>query len=434
MKVSSPMTDKVPQPKRRAHRTGTVVSFRNGDRTVWAARILLKDGSRKQLRCPVGITRKQAEKLAAEWQAREDATHALYNVRARGQGAPVDGEVAGAWFARMLPIRQAAMQTGDSVDLASTWRVWIAPHIGEVPMVAISRSHIVTISKALDQARIDGRLAPKSAINAWSCLRSAFRIACSNKGWAEAVRVRDDDPTQGVEPPDNGESKKRQWLYPAEFAKVMACTAIPIERKRMWAFLAYSGLRPGEAAEIRYKDIEREQGILRVSRAYNVNLRVTGLTKTLSGERAVPIERALLPILGEGEPDELLFAELRRKNFGPNEFRDDLLMAGVNSPRLWLETATHLRVDLRCLRDTYASWQCLAGLDVHKLMRRMGHAKIDQTIHYAKVAEAFQNVGEVFPALPWSGVTRRVTESTFHEENQCEGRELNPYTLSGART
>jgi integrase len=401
---------------------------------VWIARILLKDGTRRELTCSAGVNRDKAEAQARKWQATEDVTHALHNARQGALGTPVEGETADEWFARMLPIRRAAKQTGDSLDLASAWRVWIAPHIGAKPMVAIERADVVAISKALDQARIDGRLAYKSALNAWSCLRTAFRIACSDKGWAEAVRVRNDDPTQGVEPPDNGESKKRQWLYPAEFARLMACQTVPVERKRLWAFLAYTGLRPGEAAELRYKDIEREEGIVRVSRAYNVHLRVTGLTKTLSGERAVPLEQAVIPILGEGEPEELLFPELRSKNYGPKEFRNDLLTAGVSSPRLWLETPTHLKVDVRCLRDTYATWQCLAGLDVHKLMRRMGHAKIDQTIHYAKVAEAFHKVGPVFPALPWTCVAPCVASSTFPLEKLCEGRELNPYTLSGART
>jgi hypothetical protein len=64
----------------------------------------------------------------------------------------------------------------------------------------------------------------------------------------------------------------------------------------------------------------------------------------------------------------------------------------------------------RCLRDTYATWHCIAGLDVHKLMRRMGHAKVDQTIAYAKAAETVQSVGVPFGALPFS-VIPSVTDS-----------------------
>jgi integrase len=239
-------------------------------------------------------------------------------------------------------------------------------------------------------------------VNIWSTFKVACRIACSERGWCESLKVRADDPSLGVEGPEHGPSRKRQFLYPREFAAVMDDQSIPVQRKRLYAFAAYTGLRPGELAELRFKDIDLEGGVIRVSRAFKLKVARVGTTKTDGGVRDIPIERALLPVIGVGAPEDLLFPQLaENKHYSPDVFREDLMRAGITSSRLWTQTETHLRVDFRCLRDTYATWQCLAGLDIHKLMRRMGHAQLEQTVSYAKLAETVQDLGKPFAALSW---------------------------------
>lgn len=92
----------------------------------------------------------------------------------------------------------------------------------------------------------------------------------------------------------------------------------------------------------------------------------------------------------------------------------DLRTAGVHAPRLWAKTATHLPVDFRCLRDTYATGQALAGLDIHKLMRRTGPEDYATKLRYAKIAESVAlTVGLPFGPLP-SGLC--VTASVIEPE------------------
>jgi integrase len=395
------MKDKVTQ--RREPRTGTVISRTRKGRTVWIARILLKDGKRRELTCPYGMNREKAEAKAKEWQALEDATPALYNARARAAGKVVDGETADQWFTRMLPIRAHAKGTVDSSELESYWRTWISPVLGKKPMVALQRTDSLALAKVLEAAVANGRIREKTAKNIFSTYKVACKIACSERGWCESLKVRADDPSLGVEGPEDGPSRKRQWLFPKEFAALMACEAVPVERKRLYAFAAYTGMRPGEVAEVRFKDIDREAGVIRVSRAFKLKVNRIGATKTDGGVRDIPIERALLPAIPHGSSEELIFPQLSvNKHYSPDVFREDLRTAGVTSSRLWSQTDTHLRVDFRCLRDSYATWHCLAGLDIHKLMRRMGHMQLNQTIAYAKVAETVQNVGVPFAPLPWA--------------------------------
>jgi integrase len=387
----------------REARTGTVTARRRRGRTLWVARVLLQDGSRKELTCPYGLNREESEARARAWQISEDETSALYLERKKRAGVALGGEPADAWFSRMLPIRASAKKTVDANELESYWRTWIAPVLGKKPMVTLNRADAIAVTKALEAAISAGRIRSKTAVNIWSTFKTACKIACSDRGWCEPLKVRDDDPTLGIGGPEHGPSRKRQWLYPNEFAALMACDAVPVDRRRLYSFAAYTGVRPGELAELRFKDIDLAGSVLRVSRALKIKVKRIGSTKTDGGVREVPLEPALVPTLLTGEAEELLFPHLATdRHYSPDTFRDDLKTAGVTSTRLWTETETHLRVDFRCLRDTYATWQCLAGLDIHKLMRRMGHAKIDQTLAYVKAAETVHNVGTPFAELPLS--------------------------------
>jgi integrase len=414
----------------RKPRSGTVVSRRREGRTIWSARILLKDGTRAQLQCPIGATRDEAKALARKWQSREDETRGLFTERQRQRGGHVDGEIADAWFERMLPLRAAAKQTKDSPELATRWRTWVSPTIGAKPLVAVTREDLLTIRDTLDAAIVATRLAPKTAVNVWSCVRTVFRVACSTKGWAKSLRVLETDPTIGIEPVDDGPSRKRQWVYPSEFAKLMECEGVPVERRYLYACAVYTGLRPEELVELRWKDVDFVAGLIRVGRAFDWKSKQVGTPKTHESIRDVPIDPHLFPALMQraGKPDEYVTPRFNDDKAAPT-FRADLKEAGVLSHRLFEKTATHLPIDFRSLRDSFATWHAHAGLELQKLMRRMGHKDYATTLRYAKAAESLSaNVGAPFGPLPWAPpkVTESVTTFGSFEEKQRRGWDSNP--------
>jgi hypothetical protein len=61
-----------------------------------------------------------------------------------------------------------------------------------------------------------------------------------------ALRVRDDNPCDGLPGPDRGERKAKQWLYPIEVQALLACEDVPIRWRRLYALGTYLYLRPGE--------------------------------------------------------------------------------------------------------------------------------------------------------------------------------------------
>ncbi len=131
--------------------------------------------------------------------------------------------------------------------------------------------------------------------------------------------------------------------------------------------------------------------------------------KTTAGQRIIPIQPALLPLLEllkrgkKSETNVIAFSSIS-EDHAATKFRDALDTAEVRRPRLTADNATEEQIDFRSLRDTHATWLALAGVADKVIQRRMGHASPTTTDRYVKAAETFavDNVGAPFPALPAS--------------------------------
>lgn len=58
--------------------------------------------------------------------------------------------------------------------------------------------------------------------------------------------------------------------------------------------------------------------------------------------------------------------------------------ASVDAPEFFLETATHLPIDFRSIRDSGITWRFLAGERAEVVQREAGHEHIATTLGYAK--------------------------------------------------
>jgi integrase len=388
---------------RRPDGSGTVVNkAKAGERPHWVARILLADGSRTQVALPKGLSRDEAEKRADNMQRIENEEQILYAQKQRANGGPVTGETCDQWHKRMLPVRTRVKKTKDEQDQRLLWARHISPvkvgdsTFGQLPIAGITRRDVEAVRNALD-AKIIAGLSASSGVNVWSVLRSAMVIACSSKGWVvdAKLHVLEENPSLGVESTEPGLERKRHWVYPSEFAKLIACESIPKERRIVYIVAAYTGLRPEELQRLRWSDVDFAGRTLSV-----------GLAKTSAGTRPVLIEPALYELLTrlKGHPDALVCPLASQATMGKHRsaisLREDLRSAGAVDRPIFEETSTHMALGFRCLRDSYATWQSLKGTDLQVLMRRMGHATISTTLHYAKLAETVSDVGAPFPKLP----------------------------------
>lgn len=390
-------------------RTGTLERRKLADGTVrYSVRLRLADGTKSpRYDVPANYTTEAAARGWAEGQqAKEDVdgvlmARKLEHVRTEAQLAhvPHDGECADAFHVRYC---QTFPERDWNRSVANMWRKWISPMIGTTSMNAVSRDQIEDVRDQIDKAVKEGRMSPKYAMDVWSVLRGTFRAAVSAKD--RTLRVRADDPTYGVQPPDKGPSKRKHWIYPNEFKKLIECEEVPLEWRRLYALAMYSYARPNELAALTWEMVDLEQREIKITRAIEWASGKVKAPKTAAGHRRIAIHEELYPVLvamkGEdGSPVSPAFNAKSRFQLA-RLFRAHLKLAGVARKELFDETKTDMAVNFRSLRDSGITWSAIAGVDLVKLQRRAGHEGIAMTLVYVKEAEDRpQLAGQVFPSL-----------------------------------
>lgn len=150
---------------------------------------------------------------------------------------------------------------------------------------------------------------------------------------------------------------------------------------------AWCGLRFGEIAELRHRDVDLKRGELSVQRAvvHVEGKSVVGAPKSRAGQRTVNIPPHLIPALREhlkehaALPDALLFPSpngvaLRSDGALHRDFRRAAQKAG--------------RPDLRFhdLRHTGGTFAAVTGATLKELMHRLGHSTPAAAMRYQHVA------------------------------------------------
>ncbi len=420
-------------------RTGTLVPCRDANgRRYWAGRIRLADKSKHRIEVPEG---KRYDECAArhyvEWaQEREDATKAHYLAKLEAAAARAaatttatpapaaepEGETCDEWYSRYHAYAKEIGQT-DADKKRSRWGKWIRPRIGHKRPEDVTRDDVEDIRDALDRAihawtqsggRNNGQegdaSSGKTAMNAWSCLTSAFKAMASSK--RRDLRVLDgkSNPCTGVEPPGDKDSRKarrKTFLFPKEATALLGCEAIPLEWREVYAVALYTYLRPGELRVLTWGDVDLDARHINVTKAWDYADEKIKPPKTRNGVRRVPIDPNLAPLLdrmGKGkEPTALVVPRLSA--FGEDhlaeQFRRHLTRAKVTRAELHETTRTHVQANFRSCRDSGITWLAMTGLDVAKIMRRAGHDEIQTTMGYVKLAEDLTGeLGAPFGPLP----------------------------------
>ena len=394
-----------------------------GGRKYYRGKVRLQDGSRARVNIPEPKCRSKTASRdhVGFCQEDEDKTHAIYNARALAQATRAvvtgaAGETCSAWYGRFMAHRRH--EVGNVDDDRHCWTKWIAPHIGDKPIRDVSPDDIENIRDALNAAVIayeaagnakgDGRIAPKTAQNIWTALTTPFKYASSRKGPRE-LRVREDkgNPCLGIPPPRDGVSKRRHWLRPGEVLAVISSPDVPRAWREAIAIGCWLHTRPGELHELRIKDLDLASGEVRICRAFDERNGVVKAPKTDEGIRTVTIPPTLMPlferIARDGRPEDRVAPVVAATDeyYRPGLFRSFLQAAGVDRAELYVETATHLMIDFRSLRDSGITHRFLAGERAEVVQREAGHDQITTTLGYAKeVSSRGGRYGEPFPTLP----------------------------------
>ena len=246
--------------------------------------------------------------------------------------------------------------------------------LGTMPLRSVRPADVLRWYSALDPAKATQRS------HVYALVHGLFAQAigegvlpepnpCQIRGAQKVTRSRDIDPAT-----------------PEQITAI--ADAMP-ERLRLMVILAgWCGLRYGELAELRRKDVRLEGGFIAVERGV---VRVGGADlvgppKSAAGRRRVSVPPHVLPDIvdhlyqfTDRGPDALLFGRSGNRHLAHTEVTKAFALA----------RGTAGRPDLRLhdLRHTSAVLAARTGATVKELMGRLGHTTPAMALHYQHVAQ-----------------------------------------------
>jgi integrase len=288
-------------------------------------------------------------------------------------------------------------------DDVSRWNNHLKKLIGHKEMGAITTDDLRGVVEALDAKAADPtkRFGKKSAINCWTVVASMFDDACSSK--IAALRILKTNPAAGIQPPDTPEEVEKQWLFPVELQKLLACPQIPIGRRRLYAAAVYCYTRPGEVLGLLWRlGLDLEHGMVRVYRAWDSRKEVFNEYTKTGDSRHFRIEPVLLPMfqaMWKRRRTELVFETADKL---AETLRADLLTAGVDRPALHRPRAGAELMRFHDLRATGITYMAMRGDRDQEIRERAGHRDFGTTLLYIRRGHQAlgSSIGVPFDPLP----------------------------------
>jgi integrase len=295
------------------------------------------------------------------------------------------GEVANLWLARGTGCRgRWAEGTRERYEQIVRLYIESSPDPNKRPL-GLLKLRDVTIDRVADWSRTNERTrAPTTALLALIVLNQVFRFAVRH-GWIA------DNPVAKLEP-----GEKPRWtpkpvaiLEHTDLARLLEHAG---SYRALFEFMAYTGLRIGEARGLCWGDVDLEADLLRVHRQLSKKL-VQNPLKTEAARREVILARPIATMLRERwlastnkGPDDLVF----RNSLGRGlDYRDVDQRFRAAVRRAGLEGQG--RLSPHSLRHGFASLLIAEGLDVVFVSRQLGHANPNTTL--STYAHLFQRAG-----------------------------------------
>ncbi|MFF3671100.1 tyrosine-type recombinase/integrase [Microtetraspora malaysiensis] len=293
-------------------------------------------------------------------------------------------------------------------DYRSCIRLYVTPRIGTMRLQAVRPSTITKLYRDLTTTggRTGKGLAPKTVTHLHAILRKAFRDA------VETDQLLDSNPVERAKRPRTDVDEPGNIWTTAQLR-----TFLRVARgHRLFAFFhlaAYTGARRGELLNLRWTHVDLDKAQITISGSTAVidGKRVEGTTKS-GRSRVVPIDFETVEILRE----HLTIQEADRDRLGDawrGSGDDYVFTTGWGEP-IYPDTVTGLMRDLinasnspkdadppaeplpyarlHDLRHIHATTLLLAGVSVHVVAARLGHADPAITLrvyaHVIRSAEA----------------------------------------------
>jgi integrase len=320
--------------------------------------------------------RKLADGKARYYVTIDDRSYGGYRTRRDAEAAlrKAESEIAAGTYGRENPTlkkfykewiaaKQKTVKPGTLTDYELTFRLHILPGLGDAKLPDITPADVQAWVDSLSNKK----LSPSSVNKSYRYLRN-----CLNN--AVAKDLLDRSPCRGIIVPKS-EREEFDLLDASEVRDLLGAAEDP--ERTLFAVLAYSGLRLGEALGLKWRDIDFEKQCIRVERTFGQY--GWGTPKTQTSRRAVPLSPLLAAVLveyrsrmHETAPDNPLFSHDGTRPLDQSNTRRDFNAA--------LKHAGLRHVTIHSLRHFFATNMLASGCSIKALQRALGHSSATMTL------------------------------------------------------
>jgi integrase len=306
----------------------------------------------------------------------------------------------------------ASLRLAPSTDASyrKLWRLYIKPHLGEVPLDKLTGTAITTMYRKLETGgRRDGKpgqgLKPRTIRYVHTTLNASLDEAVAQGLLAV-------NPARKAKPPAAREAKAPE-IHPWNAAHVAIFLSLAEEQECpdavAWRVLAFTGGRRGELLADRWRDLDMDARRLSIRRSVSVIKHKGKPAKLVEGptksgrERVVDLDAQTVEALRRyrvaraglslqlARDDALIFGDLEGHHQHPDHFSWRFIRQLARCRRQLGEDALPA-IRLHDLRHTHASLLLAAGVPVKVVSERLGHATVSITLEiYAHTMPGMQS-------------------------------------------
>ena len=269
------------------------------------------------------------------------------------------------FYNRWIKGKGASLKASTKASYEQTFRSHILPYLGKKHINEITPRDVQTWIGQLSETK----LAPASVGKCYRCLHACLKQA---ENWEDI----DHCPCRSIDLP-RVNHQELSFLTPDEIRLLLATSEEP--ERMLFATLAYSGLRLGEALGLAWRHVSFTDNAILLERSWS---RYGGYQepKTQTSRRAVPMMPSLASLLFEYHqaqgcpaPDALVFSFSGTLPLDPGNTRREFAKA--------LDRAGLKHVKLHSFRHSFASFLLASGASVKALQRSLGHASASMTLN-----------------------------------------------------
>jgi integrase len=323
------------------------------------------------------------ERMAREGRSAAPTTPAGVTVKAH-----FEAWISGDLFRKYGAVNGLKIKASADDDRARA-RCYIYPEIGKKLVVHVTEEDI---DRVMGRVPPERRAGTRARIH--SLLHRGFDLAIA------PARLRKDNPVTRYHKPAKDPLKLFAYLFPSELLALLACRAVPLGRRVLYALAIYTGLRKSSLLALTRKavDLDNRTLLSRVSK--------TGIAQLFEiPPSLVWVLRGWYRVAPTSDPAAKILTALdlglrEGRHQEAEALRADLRAAGITREMLFAKGPNVEPLRFHDMRGTFVTWAKRAGKGDGWISDRTGHLTPEMIQRYTRAARTLEDL-RIDPFRSW---------------------------------